>query len=357
MRHDVSCIASAMLLLAIFLLVVMPAAGEDGYPKTIADCYTNRTVTIDEPVERIVLLLGTAHEPVYILGQEDKIVGTMVQASKCLNFLSGIEDLPVLGTYAEHDYEKIIELNPDLVIVYPNYAEPVYDALSGTGIEIATFKFNDQNRFADELRTLADMIGGEEKAEEFLSWRQEYLDLLEDRTADIEPDERCKVYVEYVDTGPWYSSGKNSPPDGRINRADGVNIAGDISVMTPEVSPEWVLESNPQAMIFLSTDDFSPPMLTNYFMESTDNASSFLDETAMRSGLSGTDAVKENHLYVMDQFLMASAARDFIASMYLAKWFYPDKFEDFDPEEVHREYFEEWLGVPYHGVWAYPLGS
>lgn len=345
-----------MLLVAIFSLAVMPAACEDGYPKTIADCYTNRTVTIDEPVERIVLLLGTAHEPVYILGQEDKIVGTMVQASKCLNFLSGIEDLPILGTYAEHDYEKIVELDPDLVIVYPNYAEPVYEALSGTGIEIATFKFNDQNRFADELRTLADMMGGEEKAEEFLSWRQEYLDLLEDRTADIEPDERCKVYVEYARV-PWESSGNDSPVDGRVKRAGGLNIASVIDVVTPMVSPEWVLESNPQAIVFLSTDDYSPPMLTNYFMENTDNAHSFLDEAATRSGLSGTDAVKEDNLYVMDQFLMASAARDFIASMYLAKWFYPDKFEDFDPEEVHREYFEEWLGVPYQGIWAYPLRS
>lgn len=356
MRHNVYCIASAMLLVAIFSLAVMPAACEDGYPKTIADCYTNRTVTIDEPVERIVLLLGTAHEPVYILGQEDKIVGTMVQASKCLNFLSGIEDLPILGTYAEHDYEKIVELDPDLVIVYPNYAEPVYEALSGTGIEIATFKFNDQNRFADELRTLADMMGGEEKAEEFLSWRQEYLDLLEDRTADIEPDERCKVYVEYARV-PWESSGNDSPVDGRVKRAGGLNIASVIDVVTPMVSPEWVLESNPQAIVFLSTDDYSPPMLTNYFMENTDNAHSFLDEAATRSGLSGTDAVKEDNLYVMDQFLMASAARDFIASMYLAKWFYPDKFEDFDPEEVHREYFEEWLGVPYQGIWAYPLRS
>jgi iron complex transport system substrate-binding protein len=41
----------------------------------------------------------------------------------------------------------------------------------------------------------------------------------------------------------------------------------------------------------------------------------------------------------------------------MAKWFYPERFKDLDPEVVHKEYFEEWLGVPYRGIWTYPQAS
>lgn len=138
--------------------------------------------------------------------------------------------------------------------------------------------------------------------------------------------------------------------------AGGVDIAKDLSP-TPTVLPEWVLRENPKVAIFLSTDDYSPPMLKNYFMTSAENASAFLDEAATRQGLNGTDAVKERQLYVMDQFLMATASRDFISSLYVAKWLYPEKFQDIDPDSIHSEYFEKWLGIPYTGTWTYSQAS
>ena len=43
---------------------------------------------------------------------------------------------------------------------------------------------------------------------------------------------------------------------------------------------------------------------------------------------------------------------------YMAKWFYPDIFEDLDPEVIHQEYLDRFQELDYdldeHGVFAYP---
>jgi iron complex transport system substrate-binding protein len=41
----------------------------------------------------------------------------------------------------------------------------------------------------------------------------------------------------------------------------------------------------------------------------------------------------------------------------MAKWFYPEIFQDLNPDEINKEYCEKWLGVPYKGIWAYPRAS
>ena len=39
---------------------------------------------------------------------------------------------------------------------------------------------------------------------------------------------------------------------------------------------------------------------------------------------------------------------------YLAKAFYPDRFEDFDLEELHTKWLKEQNGLEYKGIWMYP---
>jgi iron complex transport system substrate-binding protein len=48
----------------------------------------------------------------------------------------------------------------------------------------------------------------------------------------------------------------------------------------------------------------------------------------------------------------------FIVIAYMAKWFYPDIFEDLDPEAIHREYLTRFQRIDYdldeHGIFVYP---
>ena len=45
----------------------------------------------------------------------------------------------------------------------------------------------------------------------------------------------------------------------------------------------------------------------------------------------------------------------------MAKWFYPDEFEDLDLQSIHQEYVDKFCGiyldVTKHGVFVYPQMS
>jgi len=348
-------IKCALALVLCLSLAVLPALGADGFPKTIVDS-ANRTVTIDKPVEKIVPIVSWSYEPLYILGAQDKIVGVEKGSKVHYSYLPGMGGKPVIGTYKEPDYETIIELKPDVVIVQPKFVNQVDEKLSPLGIKVVCLPFNQQGMFDQELTTLADILGSEEKAraDEFIAWKQGSLDALKSRVDGINP--KVRVYGEWSDT-PWYTGSKISGLDDVITMAGGYNIAGplnpeeNLSLRYPTVDSEWVLKENPEVIIFPAFDYY-----TGYMQTDSYNSTKFLDEAKLRPGLNGTDAAKNNRFYIIDAYLI-EAVRGFIGAQYLAKLFYPEQFKDLDPEAIHKEYFEKWMGVPYKGIWAYPQAS
>jgi hypothetical protein len=80
------------------------------------------------------------------------------------------------------------------------------------------------------------------------------------------------------------------------------------------------------------------------------------DEIAGRPELANVSAVKDERGYVILKEL--TGGKHFIAIAYMAKWFYPDLFEDLDPQAIHQKYLTEFQGLDYdldeQGVFVYP---
>jgi iron complex transport system substrate-binding protein len=125
------------------------------------------------------------------------------------------------------------------------------------------------------------------------------------------------------------------------------------------VDPEWVLQQNPDFFIIPAFHDYDPSgdYLTGYQLENGDNAERFIEEASQWDEWKQLEAVKNGQVYVLDGDTGFTSCKAVIPATYMAKWFYPERFKDLDPEVVHKEYFEEWLGVPYRGIWAYPQAS
>lgn len=348
-------IKCALTLLLCLSLLALPALSADSFPKTIVDS-ANRIVTLEKPAERIVPIVAWSYEPIYILGAQEKIVGTEKGSQVQYSYLSGIGEKPVIGTYKEPDYEKIIKLNPDLVIVQSKFVKQVEEKLSPAGIKVVCLPFNLQDKFDGELSTLAELLGPKEmaRAKEFITWKQSTLEALKSKVVGI--NSKVKVYGEWSDT-PWYTGSKLSGFDDVITMAGGENIAGplnpgaNLSLRYPTVDAEWVLKENPDVVIFPAFDYY-----TGYMQKDNQNSTKFIEEAKLRTGLNGTNAVKNNRIYIIDAYLI-EAVRGFIGAQYLAKLFYPDQFKDLNPEAIHKDYFEKWMGVPYKGIWSYPQSS
>lgn len=312
---------------------------------TIVDA-AGRNVTIKLPVERIVVLNSDAAEAILILGSKDKIVGVSDTVHK--HAYLGMGDKAVIGSWKAPDYEKIAELKPQIVISYAKWpGSELEENLAPFNITVVRLDFYKPETFDSDLQKLAKILGAEKKAEEFLAWRASITALLEERIRDLSPEEKVRVYVEFG-RKPWKTFSRGSATHQAIVAVGAINIAEGFNVSYPVVSGEWVLEQNPDVMVIA---DYG--RVTGYDVENDTAVKELREEFCTRPELKETSAVKNGRVYVINSKLLGGS-RTYIGELYLAKWFYPDKFEDVDPETLLKEYFERWLGVTYKGIWVYP---
>ena len=327
------------------------------YPINITDS-ANRTVTIYKPVKTIVPLSWTDYEPIFVLGAADKIAGVRTDLQKAYSWIPGMSKKTTIGGSQELDYEKVIELKPDLVISAASKVDNLASKLDPAGIPyIIIFRTLNQDTYDNDLRIVAKILEKEEQANEFLTWKQSCLDQLQERTHGIKLSDRIRVYSESADL-PFYAAANTSGINDIISKAGGINIASGLTgkPCLAEVEPEWVLKENPDAIVITAALT-GAPVEAYLGYSAANNASKNLDDfiltTRNRTGLKDTNAAKEGKIYVLEG-TYAGFGRGFIGAYYMAKWFYPEVFKDLDPEAIDKEYFEKWLGVPYKGIWAYP---
>lgn len=340
-------------------LLILPALGADGYPYTIVDS-ANRTVTIDEPVERIIPMVTWSYEPIWLLGAQDTVIGVTTDAKDLeYTWLDGMNEKPIIGTYKELDYEKVADLHPQMIIILSKVlaAKRVdEEKLKSLGVSIIVLDFNNQETFDSEFRILAKILQKDERAEEFLSWKNDHLDQIMEKIKGIEP--KIRVYGEWS-YSPWLTSTADSSGlHSIISMSGGENIAANLSISkgtsTFNVDPEWVLNENPEAIIFSAFGNY-----TGYEVDSNENAKQFVSEAYNRTGLNDTDAAR-NHKIILIDGKCVETVRGFMGIYYLSKFLYPEKFKDLGLEDIdsmHKEYFEKWLGVPYKGIWTYTSAS
>jgi len=215
--------------------------------------------------------------------------------------------------------------------------------------------FNDMNKFESSFKNLAKLLDEEDRADEFLNWRHGYLSQIQEKTNKI--GSKLLVYNEYSDKA-WTTGAQTSGIDDIITLAGGKNIAGDLPTLYyTEVDPEWVVKENPAIIIIPDYAESLPAELTGYSVNSEKTAKAFIETVRNRTILKNTDAIKNGMIFVLDGHVGWAGSHGIIGVCYCAKWFYPGIFKDLDPEVIHKEYFEKWLGVPYKGVWAYPQAS
>lgn len=193
------------LLLAAALLPAAPVWAEnEAETRTVTDAL-GREVEIPSEVNKIVTLSNVPRMAVY-LGLADKIVGYSGMEPEQVTPLTAYayasrdiwEDVPIVGTDAggNTDYypEEILAVQPDVILC--NYTEDVVDNLeSQTGIPVVSVAMG--NLFGEDynqsLRTIGEVCGVEERAEEVISYIDSCLSDLNERTAEVPDEEKPAV--------------------------------------------------------------------------------------------------------------------------------------------------------------------
>ena len=313
---------------------------------TVVDS-AGRLVVIPQPVERVVSVFSYADVAMCILGVPEKLVGCSSFVKKNKEQFPQLAHAADVGWAWNPNWEVIYSLKPQVLLVPATWGEDIskyVDKCEPAGIKVVCLDLKPA-AFNRDLMILAKIIGAEERARQHIAWRNHYIDLIRRRVRSLKEEEKVSVYIE--GWSEWSTASEGSAYHQCVTIAGGKNIAAELEGEYPKVSPEWVLEHNPDVIIKVSYKTG-----VGYTVSDTSEVEALRNEIMNRAILKDTKAVREGRVYVIKSSILLKRSEVGIA--YIAKWLYPDLFEDLDPKQIHKEWFEKWFGAPYRGVWAYP---
>jgi len=339
-------------LMNLFLLIILLSgsvaaicaicAGENAANNITVVDSAGREVQIPNQVNRIVLLTADNCELALVLGCEDKIVGVEEGAHDYVEIGDRFSKAENVGNYNEPDLEKIANLKPDVVFGYKtSTTNGVADRLKDLGIPFVVCECNKIQSFEKDVLLMGTILGKEDQAKEFLAFHNSVMNTITERTKNISSDQLTSMYITGGSRRPYATYGKDVDPYFGIVGAK--NIASELDGSQPTVSPEWILEENPQVII---------EWIGSTRIKTTADPLIEVQKTYQNdSVLSKTAAAKDGRVHVMG-WRVFKGLRFSIGLLYWAKWCHPDMFEDINPEEAHRQYLKEFLNVDLENVWG-----
>ncbi len=316
----------------------------------------DRIVTVKKPIERIITPNGDCMPLMRALDAADKIVGVSRYTIQDTLFYPEFGDYPSIGSVWSPDYEAMLACNPDTVILYASFSasncEAIEDTLTDANPEIACIwidGYKPSSQVEDTI-LLGYLLGKRDEAEVWVDFYEGFLNPIYDEVADIPMEDRTRVYIECWRA--YHTAAGNSGWQEKVELAGGYNIFRDLTIDYPDVSEEDVIDRHPDAIIRAAKTE------GGYDTGDITELSDLKDEIMDRTELAHVPAVENGAVCVINNDVFGGTAH-FVGMGYIAKWLYPDRFTDLDPEAAHRQYLTEFQGLDEslvdNGVFVYPL--
>ncbi|MGA6161554.1 ABC transporter substrate-binding protein [Amycolatopsis magusensis] len=258
-------IALALVLLSAAGCAPAPATAPAG-ANTVQDCQ-GKDVTIPEPPRRVVALDGWAAQSLVRLGLGDRIVGvgfTGPLTAESEPFRGELAKIPVLAAKSIPVTEVVAAQSPDAVVTAfssfggaPGTAKDADLATMGA-VGVAACQPRQAGELSvtyDFLTKLGRVFGVPERAERLIGELRGRETAVADRTAAA-PKPRVLALADNPVAGqPVKSLGGGTIGNALIRLGGGTNIFAGVTAMHADVSPEKVIEADPEVIWVVS--DFS----------------------------------------------------------------------------------------------------
>jgi len=246
------------------------------FPLTIVDDL-GRTVEINKLPQRIVSLAPSNTEILFALGLEDKIVGT----TDYCDYPEAAKAKPRVAGYTTPDIEKLVSLDPDLILAEAIHEERLLPALDKLGLTVIVMSAKSIDVVLHDITLVGQINGKSRVAAQLVDSLTQRMKAVTSKTESLTPEKRLRVlYICWHD--PIWTMGSETFIDDLIWKAGGVNIFADDFEKSRVVSLEAVITENPQVIIVSG-------------MGTTGNLvyNSIKKETRLR----GVAAIIDNHIY------------------------------------------------------------
>jgi len=267
-----------LVLLTIALALTACSPGEQTPVDYVFDDL-GRLVAINGTPQRIVSLAPSNTEILFALGLGDKVVGV----TDLCDYPPEALEKEKVGRYDTPDVEKIVVLNPDLLLVAYGTTMDVINNLVGLGLTVFGIKTTDLDDLLNDIRTIGEITDKEVEAQALTSEMAVGIQAVTDQTEELEQMPKVFYLLWGGEGSALWTAGSETFIHELIEKGGGVNICGNITGY-PIISIEEVIARNPEVIITSSW-----PGVYEWAM----------NETA----LNATDARQNNRVFVCDDNL------------------------------------------------------
>ncbi len=247
------------------LLLIFLFACNQQHEKTASN---NLKVTDDLGVEfsfekipqKVITLAPNLTEFIYALNLEDKLIANTVYC----NYPDEAKNKTKVGDMISVDYEKIVNLNPDLIfITVEGNAKESYEKLKSLGYKIFVSNPRNYEGIKKTLKDIAFIFNKNDLADSIISdWDRKYEKVISEGKLRTE-----KKAMFAVSITPLMLCGENTFMNEFLVGCGLQNIAAGSPMNYPVFNREKLLLIDPEIMIFTYENDFSIDNLLDVYPE------------------------------------------------------------------------------------------
>lgn len=221
-----------------------------------------RTVTLEQPAEKIVSAYYLSSSLLIALGLQDKVVGIEMKADTREIYKRAAPEfleLPAIGSGKGVNVEEIAALEPELVILPLKLQESAaqFDTLN---IPCIVIDPETMDGFMETIRLIGEATGAQEKANELIAFHEDMMSEVSALCANVET--RPTVYMAGTDF--LRTSGAGMYQNALIEMAGGSNVAAELSDSDwVDISAEQLLSWNPERIYMVSYAEYTEADLIN----------------------------------------------------------------------------------------------
>lgn len=262
-----------------------------------------KEITLERTPERIISLTAGDLNTIYALGGE--AVGRPVIRGKISEELEKIEEV---GTSNDVNIEKIVSLNPDVVIAHPQLNKEAIPTLEDIGIDVIQTGANSVDDVKQSIHLIGKLVNQEDKADELVTNINEKLDELnEQKSVEL------RTLVVFGVAGNWMAALPDSLSGNLLEAVGHINIATDYPKLErfpqyAQLESEKIVQADPEVILFITPGPFEEAV------------TAFSEEMEKNPAWNNIKAVKNDHfINLPNELFGANPGSEIIHSLdYLA---------------------------------------
>ena len=322
---------------------------------------SGRKIKIKLPVKRVAFSHFSTGEALKILNAWDLAVTKSRNLDK--NIFKNLDELPLASNQGVYDlnFEKILYQKPDifLAIDVPMAGFDQVIKKLEPDIPVVALNFREPQTIRQNIKKLGKILQKEKEARAYIAWYDKTIKQLQSGTSLIQENKKPLVFCKtgwgdpkdiqtFTDKFPGIK--ERNKITGSRNAAKNLPSTGG---WVQAVNPEWPASQDIDIIVVIDSikDGYGSGIKNTKIIEN--HRKKIMELPCFTQ----TKAVKNKRVYMITGDFFGTP-RFIIGFSYMAKWFHPEIFADLDPNLIHRQYLEKFLGADREsssqGVFTFP---